>query len=168
MAQFTAQGRLRLLLNGDGGSFGVETRDPFHYKFRTLRSIQAHRRRLRFLKSATRFYSSFSEKKSRLFNVEASINVSDAGIHDESELPPPQGLWMCLYLDTSVWPCDGWPSVFYEICTGAASVMWFWTYFQVWSPEGRLTFVADVWADNKFLGVQADLQSVFFVSLVYM
>ncbi|KAJ0013212.1 hypothetical protein Pint_20184 [Pistacia integerrima] len=85
MAQFTAQGRLKLFFNGDGASFGVETRDPFHNKFRTLRSIQAHRRRLRFLKSTTRVDSSFSEKKSRLFNVEASINVSDAGIHDESE-----------------------------------------------------------------------------------
>ncbi|KAJ0103389.1 hypothetical protein Patl1_03817 [Pistacia atlantica] len=86
MAQFTAQGHLKLLFNGDGASFGVETRDPFHYKFRTLRSIQAHRRRLKFLKSTTIFYSSFSEKKSRQFNiVEASINVSDAGIHIESE-----------------------------------------------------------------------------------
>ncbi|XP_031255571.1 uncharacterized protein LOC116113567 isoform X1 [Pistacia vera] len=59
MAQFTAQGRLNLLFNGDGASFGVETREPFHF--------------------------SFSEKQSRLFNVETSINVSDAGIHDESE-----------------------------------------------------------------------------------
>lgn len=84
MAQFTAQGRLKLLFNGDGASFGVETRDPFHYKLGTLRSIQAHRRRLRFLKSTTRVYSSFSEKKSKLFNVEASLNVSDEGIHDES------------------------------------------------------------------------------------
>ncbi|XP_031279301.1 uncharacterized protein LOC116137744 [Pistacia vera] len=85
MAQITTQGRLKLLFNGDGASFGVETRDPFHYKFRTLRSIQAPRRRLGFLKSTTRFYSSFSEKKSRPFYVEASINVSDAGIQDKSE-----------------------------------------------------------------------------------
>ncbi|KAJ0011029.1 hypothetical protein Pint_33416 [Pistacia integerrima] len=79
MAQFTTQGHLKLLFNG------VETRDPFQYKFQTLRSIQAHRRRLRFLKSTTRFYYCFSEKKSRLFNVEAGINMSDAGIHDESK-----------------------------------------------------------------------------------
>lgn len=85
MAQFTAQGRLKLLFNSDGASFGVETRDPFNYKLGTLRSIQAHNRGLRFIKSTTRVYSSVNEKKSRQFNAEAILNVSDEGIHDESE-----------------------------------------------------------------------------------
>uniref|UniRef100_A0A803Q3R2 HNH nuclease domain-containing protein n=1 Tax=Cannabis sativa TaxID=3483 RepID=A0A803Q3R2_CANSA len=46
MAQFTAQGRVKLLFNGgDGGvSFGLEPNDPFHFK---VRSIQPQKRKLK-------------------------------------------------------------------------------------------------------------------------
>ncbi|KAH7522771.1 hypothetical protein FEM48_Zijuj07G0173700 [Ziziphus jujuba var. spinosa] len=42
MAQFTAQGRVKSLFNGEGVSFGLEPKDPFH---KMLRSIQPHKRR---------------------------------------------------------------------------------------------------------------------------
>ncbi|KAK4852554.1 hypothetical protein QYF36_024988 [Acer negundo] len=84
MAQFAAQGRLKLLFNGDG----VESRDPFHYKLvggHGLRSNQLHKRKFRFIGSKTKFQSSLNKKKSSQLNVEASLNVSDMGIFDESD-----------------------------------------------------------------------------------
>ncbi|EOY11204.1 hypothetical protein QUC31_009591 [Theobroma cacao] len=89
MAQFTPQGRLKLLFHGDG----VEPKDPFHYKLVSnvfggsggLKSLQAQRR-LRFLGStATRQYFSSSLKKGSKFNAKVRPNVSDEGFYDEED-----------------------------------------------------------------------------------
>ncbi|XP_021283107.1 uncharacterized protein LOC110415730 [Herrania umbratica] len=89
MAQFTPQGRLKLLFHGDG----VEPKDPFHYKLVSnvfggsggLKSLQAQCR-LRFLGStATRQYFPSSLKKGRKFNAKARPNVSDEGFYDEED-----------------------------------------------------------------------------------
>ncbi|OMO98961.1 HNH endonuclease [Corchorus olitorius] len=88
MAQFTPQGRLKLLFHGDG----VEPKDPFHYKLVRnvfggsggLDSLQVHKNRLRFLGfSTTRQY--FSLKKGRAFNVKARLDASDGGIYGEED-----------------------------------------------------------------------------------
>ncbi|KAK4581496.1 hypothetical protein RGQ29_024932 [Quercus rubra] len=91
MAQFITQGRLKLLFsNGEGGSFGLEPKDPFHYN--KLRSVQTHLRRLRFLGfTTTRFFFSSSSsyvnnKSSRTFNLEACLRVSDSeGVYDDDD-----------------------------------------------------------------------------------
>ncbi|XP_039067939.1 uncharacterized protein LOC120213978 [Hibiscus syriacus] len=61
MAQFTAQGRLKLLFHG-----GVEPKDPFHNKLKT-----------------PLFFSSL--KKGNTFNAKASLDVSDEGIYDDKD-----------------------------------------------------------------------------------
>ncbi|KAH7571730.1 hypothetical protein JRO89_XS04G0126700 [Xanthoceras sorbifolium] len=90
MAQFAAQGRLKLLFNGDG----VESRDPFHYKLLGhgfgfvvggLRSNRVHKRKFRFIGSKTKVYSSLNNKKWSQLNVEGSINASGKRIFDESD-----------------------------------------------------------------------------------
>lgn len=91
MAQFITQGRLKLLFsNGEGGSFGLEPKDPFHYN--KLRSVQTHLRRLRFLGfTTTRFFFSSSSsyvnnKSSSTFNLEACLRVSDSeGVYDDDD-----------------------------------------------------------------------------------
>ncbi|XP_012465455.1 uncharacterized protein LOC105784198 [Gossypium raimondii] len=84
MAQFTPQGRLRLLFQGDG----VEAKDPFHYKLISnvfgasgkLKSLRVH-------KSTTGrlYFSSSSMKKGSKFYAKASLNVNDEGICDEED-----------------------------------------------------------------------------------
>ncbi|MBA0816238.1 hypothetical protein Gohar_000926, partial [Gossypium harknessii] len=84
MAQFTPQGRLRLLFQGDG----VEPKDPFHYKLISnvfgasgkLKSLRVH-------KSTTGrlYFSSSSMKKGSKFYAKASLNVNDEGICDEED-----------------------------------------------------------------------------------
>ncbi|KAA3487286.1 HNH endonuclease [Gossypium australe] len=84
MAQFTPQGRLKLLFQGDG----VESKDPFHYKLISnvfgasgkLKSLRVH-------KSTTRrlYFSSSSMKKGSKFYAKASLNVNDEGICDEED-----------------------------------------------------------------------------------
>ncbi|KAB2005754.1 hypothetical protein ERO13_D11G268200v2 [Gossypium hirsutum] len=90
MAQFTPQGRLKLLFHGDG----VEPKDPFHYKLVSnvfggsggLKSLQTHKGMLRFLGSTTRrSHFSSSLKKGSKFNATASLNVSDEGLYDEED-----------------------------------------------------------------------------------
>ncbi|KAB2059054.1 hypothetical protein ES319_A11G276100v1 [Gossypium barbadense] len=84
MAQFTPQGRLKLLFHGDG----VEPKDPFHYKLVSnvfggsggLKSLQTHKGMLRFLGSTTRrSHFSSSLKKGSKFNATASLNRSCFG-----------------------------------------------------------------------------------------
>ncbi|XP_059463661.1 uncharacterized protein LOC132192362 isoform X2 [Corylus avellana] len=85
MAQFITQGRLKLLFSGDGVSLGLEPKDPFHSK---PRSVQTQVRRLRFLGSTTRLFSSSSSvnNKSSNFSAEASLNVSDdEGVYEEDD-----------------------------------------------------------------------------------
>jgi hypothetical protein len=92
MAQFITQGRLKLFFSGEGVSLGLEPKDPFHSK---LRSVQTYMRGLRFLGSTkTRlFFSSSSSSssssvnnKSSNFSAEASLNVSDdEGVYDEDD-----------------------------------------------------------------------------------
>ncbi|KAF4368573.1 hypothetical protein F8388_018697 [Cannabis sativa] len=79
MAQFTAQGRVKLLFNGgDGGvSFGLEPNDPFHFK---VRSIQPQKRKLKLSGSTTRIYSSsssFLNNPTSFSSSEAHLNVGD-------------------------------------------------------------------------------------------
>ncbi|XP_062113507.1 uncharacterized protein LOC133824594 [Humulus lupulus] len=79
MAQFTAQGRVKLLFNGgDGVSFGMEPSDPFHFK---VRSIQPHKRRLKLSGSTTRLYSSSSSSsflnKPTDFSSDDHLNAGD-------------------------------------------------------------------------------------------
>ncbi|XVF06233.1 hypothetical protein REPUB_Repub06bG0030000 [Reevesia pubescens] len=90
MAQFTLQGRLKLLFHGDG----VEPKDPFHYKLVSnvfggsdgLKSLQVDKGRLRFLGSSTRRdYFSSSLKKGRKFNAKGSLHVSNGGVYDEED-----------------------------------------------------------------------------------
>ncbi|XP_061358300.1 uncharacterized protein LOC133302522 [Gastrolobium bilobum] len=80
MAQFTTQGRLKLLFNGEGVSSLLEYKDPFHYK---CRSVQTHKRRPRHIGSSARIYyaTSLSGKTNRC-NAEARPTVSNEGIHD--------------------------------------------------------------------------------------
>ncbi|KAJ7957544.1 HNH endonuclease [Quillaja saponaria] len=68
MAQFTTQGRLKLLSNGDGVSFWLDQKDPYDYK---LGSIRTHKRRLRYIGSTTRLHSSLSSwnNKSTCYNA---------------------------------------------------------------------------------------------------
>ncbi|XWS64630.1 hypothetical protein CRYUN_Cryun05aG0019500 [Craigia yunnanensis] len=84
MAQFTPQGRLKLIFQGDG----AEPKDPFHYKLVSnvfggsggLKSLQVHKGTTRRL-----YFSSSSLKKGSKFNARASLSVSDEGIYDEEE-----------------------------------------------------------------------------------
>ncbi|GLT52953.1 hypothetical protein SLA2020_262590 [Shorea laevis] len=87
MAQFITQGCLKLLFSGEGVSLGLEPKDPFHSK---LKSVQTHMHRLRFLGSTTRLFSSSSSSsvnnKSSNFSAEASLNVSDEeDVYDEDD-----------------------------------------------------------------------------------
>ncbi|XVF57325.1 hypothetical protein PTKIN_Ptkin06aG0196100 [Pterospermum kingtungense] len=90
MAQFTPQGRLKLLFHGDG----VEPKDPFHYKLVSSvfggsggqKTLQVHKGRLRFIGSTTRrscFPSSLN--KGSKFNVKRSLNVSNEGVYEEED-----------------------------------------------------------------------------------
>ncbi|KAE8729096.1 zeatin O-glucosyltransferase-like [Hibiscus syriacus] len=89
MAQFTTQGRLKLLFHGDG----VEPRDPFHYKLLSivfggsagLKSLQLQKGMFRFLGSTPRKHHFSSLKKRTKFNAKASLDVSDEGIHDDDD-----------------------------------------------------------------------------------
>lgn len=79
MAQFTAQGRVKLLFNGEGVPFWLETKDPFHYK---LRSIQPNKRKLRFSAFTGIFkFSSHSSlfNKSTLYRLVAGPSVGGDG-----------------------------------------------------------------------------------------
>ncbi|XP_022745168.1 GATA transcription factor 5-like isoform X3 [Durio zibethinus] len=83
MAQFTPQGRLKLLFHGDG----MESKDPFHYKLVSnvfggsggLKSLQVHNSTTR------RLYFSYSLKKGSKFNAKACLNASNEGIYDEAD-----------------------------------------------------------------------------------
>ncbi|KAL2952199.1 hypothetical protein AAZX31_19G097900 [Glycine max] len=83
MAQFTTQGRLKLLLNGEGVSSVLEHKDPFLYK---CRSVQTHKRRTRYAGSSARIYyastSSLSSKSHRC-NAEARHTSGNGSVHDE-------------------------------------------------------------------------------------
>lgn len=83
MAQFTTQGRLKLLFNGEGVSSVLEHKDPFLYK---CRSVQTHKRRTRYAGSSARIYyastSSLSSKSHRC-NAEARHTSGNGSVHDE-------------------------------------------------------------------------------------
>ncbi|KAJ6757532.1 hypothetical protein OIU74_026733 [Salix koriyanagi] len=81
MAQFTAQGRLKLPLNNDGANWKLLGNDFVG----GLRSFQTQKRKIRFLgTSGTRLYSASSlSKKPKHFYTEANQRVSD--VNDESE-----------------------------------------------------------------------------------
>lgn len=85
MAQFTAQGRVKSLFNGEGVSFGLELKDPFH---RLLRSVQPHKRRLRFSGSTSRLssYSSSKNKHNHLSAGDESVNPgNEVKFHDDDD-----------------------------------------------------------------------------------
>ena len=81
MAQFTAQGRLKLPFNNDGANWKLLGNDFVG----GLRSFQSRKRKIRFLgTSGTRLYPASSmSKKPQHFYTEASQSVSD--VNDESE-----------------------------------------------------------------------------------
>ncbi|KAK7377803.1 hypothetical protein VNO80_03235 [Phaseolus coccineus] len=83
MAQFTTQGRLKLLFNGEGVSSILEQKDPFLYK---CRSVQTNKRRTRCMGSSTRIYyastSSLCNKSNRC-NAGASSSAGNGSVHDE-------------------------------------------------------------------------------------
>ncbi|KAM3690503.1 hypothetical protein ACB098_09G129200 [Castanea mollissima] len=91
MARFITHGHLKLLFsNGEGVSFGLESKDPFHYN--KLRAVQTHLHRLRFLGFTTTrlFFSSSSSyvnnKSNNTFNLEASLSIRDSeGVYDDDD-----------------------------------------------------------------------------------
>lgn len=90
MAQFTTQGRLKLLLIGEGVSSLLDQKDPFfHHKCRSILTHTHHRRRrLRHIGSSGRiYYSSFMSSKSKTnrCNAEARSTVGNEGAHDDDD-----------------------------------------------------------------------------------
>ncbi|KAG4938218.1 hypothetical protein JHK84_044471 [Glycine max] len=85
MAQFTTQGRLKLLFNGEGVSSILEhNKDPFLYN--KCRSVQTHKRRTtRCIGSSARIYyvSSSLSNKTHLCNAEAWLTSGNGSVHDE-------------------------------------------------------------------------------------
>ncbi|OVA16408.1 HNH endonuclease [Macleaya cordata] len=84
MAQFTAQGRLKPLLNGDRVlSFGFETKDPFQGKvglgvrFMDTHQIHFHKKKIRY-NGSSRIFSSLG-KKSSSSNAEERLGVGNDG-----------------------------------------------------------------------------------------
>ncbi|OAY44426.1 uncharacterized protein LOC110621020 [Manihot esculenta] len=81
MAQFTAQGPLKLLFNSDGLHLKL-----LGYGFvGGLRSFQLQKRKLRYIGSRSRLYASSFSKKSRHFNAEATLTGKADSDSDESE-----------------------------------------------------------------------------------
>jgi len=83
MAQFTTQGRLKLLFNGEGVSSILEQKDPFLYK---CRSLQTNKRRTRCTGSSARiYYASTSSlgNKSHRCNARTSSSAGNGRVHDE-------------------------------------------------------------------------------------
>ncbi|XP_028121050.1 uncharacterized protein LOC114318373 isoform X2 [Camellia sinensis] len=94
MAQFTVQGRLKPLFNGDGMLIGFEPKEPRHHHRHKLLSgsdpfpLRFHKRKLGLRgSSSTRLSASSSSpaSKSYHFNSEASLSVGNDGIYDDSE-----------------------------------------------------------------------------------
>ncbi|QCD97323.1 HNH nuclease [Vigna unguiculata] len=85
MAQFTTQGRLKLLFNGEGVSSILEQKDPFLYK---CRSVQTSKRRTRCMGSSARIYyaskSSLCNRSNRC-NARTSSTAGNGSVHDEDE-----------------------------------------------------------------------------------
>ncbi|XP_010257698.1 PREDICTED: uncharacterized protein LOC104597692 [Nelumbo nucifera] len=83
MAQFTAQGGLKLFFNGKGVSFRFDSNDPFHYKgagrirFVDARPIQPHNNNTRSYRSS-RVFSSLGKKPSG-FSTEERLVADDGG-----------------------------------------------------------------------------------------
>ncbi|CAJ1794004.1 unnamed protein product [Sphenostylis stenocarpa] len=83
MAQFTTQGRLKLLFNGEGVFSILEHKDPFLYK---CRSVQTHKRRTRYIGSSARiYYASTSSlyNKSNRCNAGPRSTAGNGSVHDE-------------------------------------------------------------------------------------
>ncbi|KAK7286532.1 hypothetical protein RJT34_21590 [Clitoria ternatea] len=80
MAQFTTQGRLKMLFNGEGVSSFLEHKDPFHYK---CRSVQTHKRRTRYIGSSRIYYASSMSSKTIRCNAEARPSTGNGSLHDE-------------------------------------------------------------------------------------
>ncbi|KAG2405334.1 uncharacterized protein LOC124830044 [Vigna umbellata] len=85
MAQFTTQGRLKLLFNGEGVSSILDQKDPFLYK---CRSVQTSERKTRCIGSSARIYyastSSLCNKNNRC-NAGASSTAGNGSVHDEDD-----------------------------------------------------------------------------------
>ncbi|KAK7336240.1 hypothetical protein VNO77_16776 [Canavalia gladiata] len=83
MAQFTTQGRLKMLFNGEGVPSLLEHKDPFLYNYR---SVQTHKRRTRYMASSARIYyaSSLSGKPNRC-NAKTRPTAGNESAHDEDD-----------------------------------------------------------------------------------
>ena len=85
MAQFTTHGRLKLLFNGESVSSRLDRKDPFHYK---CRSVQTHKRRIRYIGSAAGIYhASSSSLRSRTSRCDAEARpiAGNEVVHDECD-----------------------------------------------------------------------------------
>ncbi|XP_027349819.1 uncharacterized protein LOC113861293 isoform X1 [Abrus precatorius] len=81
MAQFTTQGRLKMLFNGEGVPSLLEHKDPFLYK---CRSVQTHKRRTRYMGSSARIFNASSlSSKTKRCNAEARPTACNESVRDE-------------------------------------------------------------------------------------
>ncbi|OIW19607.1 hypothetical protein TanjilG_18417 [Lupinus angustifolius] len=81
MAQFTAQGRLKLLFNGEIVSCRLDYKDPFQYK---CRYVENYKRRVRFSGYSSGIYYALSmSRKSNRCNVGARSSSGFEGVLDE-------------------------------------------------------------------------------------
>ncbi|KAL2320452.1 hypothetical protein Fmac_029421 [Flemingia macrophylla] len=85
MAQFTTQGRLKLLFNGEGVFSILEHKHPFLYK---CRSVQTHKRRTSYIgsSSARIYYGSSMSNKTNCCNAEAHPAAGNGSVHDEYDV----------------------------------------------------------------------------------
>ncbi|XP_061355265.1 uncharacterized protein LOC133299797 isoform X2 [Gastrolobium bilobum] len=87
MAQFTTQGRLKLLFNGNGVSSRLYQKDPFLLsKCRSIQTHTHHRQRLRYIGCyAGIYYSSSLRSKTNRCNAEARPTVGNEGVRDQDD-----------------------------------------------------------------------------------
>ncbi|XP_015578663.1 uncharacterized protein LOC8276527 isoform X2 [Ricinus communis] len=81
MAQFTAQGRLKLLFNSDG----IQCKLLGNGFVGGCTSFRVQKGKFRYIGSSTRLHASSVSKKSRHFNAEASLNAEEENDIGESE-----------------------------------------------------------------------------------
>lgn len=77
MAQFAAQGRLKLLFNSEWVSFGSEPKDPF------VRSVRIRKTKHGFVGSAG--FNSVCRSKKLILRARGRLDAGDKGVYGESE-----------------------------------------------------------------------------------
>ncbi|XP_030516970.1 uncharacterized protein LOC115730482 isoform X2 [Rhodamnia argentea] len=79
MAQFTAQGTMKLLFNGEGSSFRRGSKDPFRFR---LGSVHVRKRRLRFFDSSA---ERGSWRRNARAHARSANKHSKEGVHGEDD-----------------------------------------------------------------------------------